>query len=83
MAKIAELELAEKEKMKDKVEKILKHNANVFINRLVHIGREERQRRNLRMRKGKRYLLKEKENGFVGTPIYIHLLYEHFLILQN
>ncbi|KAI5732882.1 hypothetical protein M8J76_005303 [Diaphorina citri] len=33
MAKIAELELAEKEKMKDKVEKILKHNANVFINR--------------------------------------------------
>ncbi|XP_044259032.1 T-complex protein 1 subunit beta, partial [Tribolium madens] len=33
MAKIAELELAEKEKMKDKVNKILKHNANVFINR--------------------------------------------------
>ncbi|XP_075215524.1 T-complex protein 1 subunit beta-like [Lycorma delicatula] len=33
MAKIAELEVAEKEKMKDKVEKILKHNANVFINR--------------------------------------------------
>lgn len=33
MAKIAELELAEKEKMKDKVDKILKHNSNVFINR--------------------------------------------------
>lgn len=33
MAKIAELESAEKEKMKDKVNKILKHNANVFINR--------------------------------------------------
>lgn len=33
MAKIAELELAEKEKMKQKVEKILKHNCNVFINR--------------------------------------------------
>ncbi|XP_077999836.1 T-complex protein 1 subunit beta-like isoform X2 [Glandiceps talaboti] len=32
-AKIAELELAEKEKMKDKVEKILKHGINVFINR--------------------------------------------------
>lgn len=33
MAKIAELEVAEKEKMKDKVQKILKHNINVFINR--------------------------------------------------
>lgn len=33
MAKVAELELAEKEKMRDKVNKILKHNANVFINR--------------------------------------------------
>ncbi|XP_043468641.1 T-complex protein 1 subunit beta [Leptopilina heterotoma] len=33
MAKIAELEVAEKEKMKDKVEKILKHGCNVFINR--------------------------------------------------
>jgi len=33
MAKIAELEVAEKEKMKDKVNKILKHNINVFINR--------------------------------------------------
>lgn len=33
MAKIAELESAEKEKMKDKVNKILKHNCNVFINR--------------------------------------------------
>jgi len=33
MAKIAELETAEKEKMKDKVNKILKHNCNVFINR--------------------------------------------------
>lgn len=33
IAKIAELELAEKEKMKDKVDLILKHNINVFINR--------------------------------------------------
>lgn len=33
VAKVAELELAEKEKMKDKVDLILKHNINVFINR--------------------------------------------------
>lgn len=33
MAKIADLEMAEKEKMKDKVQKILNHNCNVFINR--------------------------------------------------
>lgn len=33
VAKVADLELAEKEKMKDKVEKIVKHNINVFINR--------------------------------------------------
>ncbi|KYN09856.1 T-complex protein 1 subunit beta, partial [Trachymyrmex cornetzi] len=33
MAKIAELEAAEKEKMKDKIDKILKHGCNVFINR--------------------------------------------------
>lgn len=33
ISKIAELELAEKQKMKDKVNKILKHNCNVFINR--------------------------------------------------
>lgn len=33
MAKIADLEMAEKEKMKDKVNKILNHNCNVFINR--------------------------------------------------
>ncbi|KAK7051124.1 T-complex protein 1 subunit beta [Halocaridina rubra] len=32
-AKVAELELAEKEKMKGKVQKILKHEINVFINR--------------------------------------------------
>jgi len=32
-AKVAELELAEKEKMKEKVDMILKHNINVFINR--------------------------------------------------
>lgn len=32
-AKIAELELAEKEKMKDKVNMILKHNISCFINR--------------------------------------------------
>ena len=32
-AKVAEIELAEKEKMKEKVEKILKHGCNVFINR--------------------------------------------------
>jgi T-complex protein 1 subunit beta len=33
VAKVAELELAEKEKMKEKVEKIIKHGPNVFINR--------------------------------------------------
>ena len=33
ISKVAELELAEKEKMKDKVKKILKHGCNVFINR--------------------------------------------------
>lgn len=33
MAKIADLELAEKEKMKDKVNKILNHKCNVFVNR--------------------------------------------------
>lgn len=33
VAKIAELEVAEKEKMKEKVDKIVKHNINVFINR--------------------------------------------------
>merc|ERR1712183_830189 len=33
VAKIAELELAEKEKMKDKVNLILKHDINCFINR--------------------------------------------------
>ena len=35
VSKVAELELAEKEKMKDKVEKIMKHNCNLFINRSV------------------------------------------------
>jgi len=35
VAKVAELELAEKEKMKEKVELILSHNPSVFINRLV------------------------------------------------
>ncbi len=33
VSKVAELEIAEKEKMKEKVEKIIKHGANVFINR--------------------------------------------------
>jgi T-complex protein 1 subunit beta len=33
VSKIAELEVAEKEKMKDKVGKIINHNINVFINR--------------------------------------------------
>ena len=33
MSKIADLELAEKEKMKEKVGKILNHKCNVFINR--------------------------------------------------
>ncbi|CAM9724937.1 unnamed protein product [Lampetra fluviatilis] len=32
-AKVAEIELAEKDKMKDKVERILKHGINCFINR--------------------------------------------------
>lgn len=35
MSKVADLELAEKEKMKDKVAKILKNDINVFINRSV------------------------------------------------
>lgn len=33
MAKVAELEVAEKEKMKDKVSLILANDCNVFINR--------------------------------------------------
>ena len=33
ISKVADLELAEKEKMKDKVELICKHDINVFINR--------------------------------------------------
>lgn len=33
MSKIAELEIAEKEKMKEKVNKILAHKCNLFINR--------------------------------------------------
>lgn len=33
VSKVADLELAEKEKMKNKVERILKHDINVFINR--------------------------------------------------
>ncbi len=33
VAKVAELEVAEKEKMKEKVEKITKHGCTVFINR--------------------------------------------------
>lgn len=33
LSKIADLEMAEKEKMKDKVNKILNHKCNVFINR--------------------------------------------------
>ncbi|KAL7296752.1 hypothetical protein TKK_0010162 [Trichogramma kaykai] len=35
MAKIAELELAEREKMKDKVDKIVEYGCNVFINRTL------------------------------------------------
>jgi T-complex protein 1 subunit beta len=35
VSKIAELEMAEKEKMKDKVNKIVNHNINVFINRYI------------------------------------------------
>lgn len=35
VSKVADLEMAEKEKMKAKVEKILKHSINVFINRLA------------------------------------------------
>jgi T-complex protein 1 subunit beta len=33
VSKVAELELAEKEKMKEKVQRICKHGCNVFINR--------------------------------------------------
>ena len=35
-AKVAEIELAEKEKMKEKVDRILKHGINCFINRYTH-----------------------------------------------
>ena len=35
-AKVAEIELAEKEKMKEKVDRILKHGINCFINRYAH-----------------------------------------------
>lgn len=35
-AKVAEIEMAEKEKMKEKVERILKHGINCFINRYTH-----------------------------------------------
>ena len=35
VAKVAELEVAEKEKMKEKVEKITKHGCTVFINRYL------------------------------------------------
>lgn len=34
-AKVAEIEMAEKEKMKEKVERILKHGINCFINRCL------------------------------------------------
>ncbi len=37
VAKVAELETAEKEKMKDKVNKIIAHNINVFINRFTFV----------------------------------------------
>ena len=40
VSKVAELELAEKEKMKDKVEKIIKHGCNVFINRYASVRRD-------------------------------------------
>lgn len=33
VSKVAQLELAEKEKMKLKVDKIIKHGCNVFVNR--------------------------------------------------
>jgi len=38
-AKVAEIEQAEKEKMKEKVERILKHGINCFINRYVFSGK--------------------------------------------
>uniref|UniRef100_A0A8B9UEK8 T-complex protein 1 subunit beta n=1 Tax=Anas zonorhyncha TaxID=75864 RepID=A0A8B9UEK8_9AVES len=38
-AKVAEIEQAEKEKMKEKVERILKHGINCFINRYVFLAR--------------------------------------------
>ena len=38
VAKVAELEVAEKEKMKAKVNKILKHDINVFINRFSRLA---------------------------------------------
>lgn len=37
IAKVADIELAEKEKMKEKVDRILKHGINCFINRYRHV----------------------------------------------
>lgn len=39
-AKVAEIEQAEKEKMKEKVDRILKHGINCFINRYVFLGKK-------------------------------------------
>ena len=36
VSKVAQLEVAEKEKMKAKVDKIIKHGCNVFINRYTY-----------------------------------------------
>lgn len=40
-AKVAEIEQAEKEKMKEKVERILKHGINCFINRYACFIRKQ------------------------------------------
>jgi T-complex protein 1 subunit beta len=43
-AKVAEIEIAEQQKMKEKVGKILAHNINVFINRQLIYNYPEQAR---------------------------------------
>lgn len=46
-AKVAEIELAEKEKMKEKVDRILKHGINCFINRCERVLQKRVRPQNL------------------------------------
>lgn len=60
VAKVAELELAEKEKMKDKVEKILQHDCNVFINRSVENHYEDHLRTKMKTDEKQQILLSKR-----------------------